>query len=144
MKHLQTEIIIEQSIFKVWDVLMDFQAYPEWNPFIRSIKGLKQVDKQLQVDIRTLKGRNMRFEPIVLKYEKNDEFRWKGKLGIRGIFDGEHYFMVEERGAQQTRFVHGEFFSGLLVGIMGALLKDTEKSFEEMNKALKLKCESLT
>jgi len=143
MKHIQTEIIINQSIFKVWDVLMDFKAYPEWNPFIRSIKGHPTVDKHIQIELHTIKGKDMSFEPLVLKNQKNDEFRWKGKLGIRGIFDGEHYFIVEEQGAQQTRFIHGEFFSGLLVGIMGGMLKDTEKSFEGMNKAFKLKCESI-
>lgn len=142
MKQIETEIIIEDSIFHVWQVLMDFKAYPEWNPFIRSIRGKKEVGHQLQVEFHTLKGKTMHFEPVVLKANANDEFRWRGKLGIRGIFDGEHYFALEEMGAQQTRFIHGEFFSGILVGIMGNVLKDTEKSFELMNQALKLKCEA--
>lgn len=141
MKQIDTEIIIDAPSSKIWEVLMDFNRYAEWNPFIRSIRGPREVGKHLQTEMHTLKGKVMRFEPIVLKCAENDEFRWRGKLGIRGIFDGEHYFALEELGPLQTRFIHGEFFSGLLVGIMGNTLKDTEKSFKLMNEALKLECE---
>jgi hypothetical protein len=37
----------------------------------------------------------MTFKPTILTLESNKEFRWKGKLGITGIFDGEHYFILE-------------------------------------------------
>lgn len=122
---------------------MDFKAYPQWNPFIVSIRGIKGKGKTLQVALRTKNGKEMDFEPVVLLYKKHDEFRWRGKLGIRGIFDGEHYFALEALGSQQTRFIHGEFFSGILVGFMGRVLNDTLQSFEEMNKALKQRCETL-
>ena len=141
MKHLETEIIINAPAHRVWQVLMDFKAYPDWNPFIISIKGLRQKGKNLQVMLRTKKGKEMSFEPVVLVSNQNDEFRWRGKLGIRGIFDGEHYFALEALESAQCRFIHGEFFSGILVGLMGNVLKDTLQSFEEMNKALKNRCE---
>ena len=142
MKHLETEAIINAPIQQVWEELMNFSAYPEWNPFVISIKGQKVEGKKLQIVLKTKKGKNMNFEPVVIKCKTNDEFRWRGKLGIRGIFDGEHYFALEQIESNQTRFIHGEFFSGILVGLMVGLLKDTQESFEEMNRALKLRCES--
>ncbi|MBI4544746.1 MAG: SRPBCC family protein [Gemmatimonadetes bacterium] len=39
MKELYAEIDIEASAERVWQVLTDFAAYPEWNPFMRSISG---------------------------------------------------------------------------------------------------------
>ena len=39
MKNIQTEILINTDITKVWDVLMNFDSYPKWNPFITSISG---------------------------------------------------------------------------------------------------------
>ncbi len=141
MKHLATEIIINAPIETVWDELMDFKSYPEWNPFVISIKGRKMAGKNLQIVLKTLKGKEMHFEPVVIKCKTYDEFRWRGKFGIRGIFDGEHYFVLEALGTHQTVLMHGEFFSGLLVGIMGNLLKDTKESFIQMNKALKARCE---
>ncbi len=120
---------------------MDFSAYSNWNPFVISIKGQKIEEKKLQVVLKTKKGKHMNFEPIVLKCKKEDEFRWRGKLGIKGIFDGEHYFSLDHVSPEQTILLHGEFFSGILVGLMSSLLKDTKESFEQMNVALKKRCE---
>ena len=32
MKSISTEVIIDANIEKVWKILSDFPAYPEWNP----------------------------------------------------------------------------------------------------------------
>jgi uncharacterized membrane protein len=34
MKEIHTEIEINAPAEKVWRVLTDFAAYPEWNPFV--------------------------------------------------------------------------------------------------------------
>ena len=36
---LRAEIEIDADPDSVWAVLMDFEAYPEWNPFIQPIEG---------------------------------------------------------------------------------------------------------
>ena len=55
------------------------------------------------------------FTPKVLKLKKNREFRWLGHLFIKGLFDGEHYFVLEESDNGGTKVIHGEIFSGILV-----------------------------
>jgi uncharacterized protein YndB with AHSA1/START domain len=37
MNNIQTEILINTDITKVWDILINFDGYPKWNPFITSI-----------------------------------------------------------------------------------------------------------
>jgi len=81
---------------------MDFPQHSKWNPFIVSIKGQKAVGKKIQVRMRTKKGKLMDFEPVVLKCKEEDEFRWRGKLGIKGIFDGEHYFALDPLSPNHT------------------------------------------
>lgn len=71
----------------------------------------------------------MTFKPKILTLEPNKEFRWKGKLGINGIFDGEHYFILEYLDKNKTKFIHGEKFSGILVYFAGKMLDKTEKDF---------------
>jgi len=138
MKQIETEIIIEAPVEHVWENLMNFKEYPNWNPFIKSIKGTRTVGKKLQIKLQSPSGKEFSFEPIVLINKEFDEFRWRGKFGLRGIFDGEHYFALEKIDEHHTRFIHGEFFSGILVGLLNGTIKETKKGFEMMNEALKL------
>jgi hypothetical protein len=141
MKNIQTEILINTNITKVWDVLMNFDSYPKWNPFITSISGERKLGNRLTVSINPPGGKGMTFKPNILTLEANKEFRWKGKLGINGIFDGEHYFILESVDKDITKFIHGEKFSGLLVPLVGKMLDKTQKGFQLMNESIKNECE---
>lgn len=141
MKKIETEIVIASTPDKVWHVLTDFGSYLNWNPFIRSIEGEQKVGAQLTVMIQPVGGGSMRFKPVVLAFEQNKEFRWKGKLGISGIFDGEHFFKLIAQNDGTTKLVHGENFSGILVGLLGGMFQKTKAGFELMNESLKAVCE---
>jgi hypothetical protein len=143
MKQIETEILIDVKPETVWKVLTDFESYPLWNPFIRSIQGEKAVGKFLKVLIQPPGGKGMTFKPAILKFVPAKEFRWKGSLGIKGIFDGEHYFILQETEDHQTRFIHGEKFRGILVPLMAGGLAKTEKGFHLMNEAIKKESENL-
>lgn len=39
MKEIKTEITINASPSRIWKILMEFDRYPGWNPFIKSIAG---------------------------------------------------------------------------------------------------------
>jgi hypothetical protein len=59
-----------------------------------------------------------------------------------GIFDGEHSFELLAQGQGQTRFIHKEIFSGILVPMFWSTLdRDTRAGFNNMNQALKARCE---
>ena len=84
----------------------------------------------------------MTFRPTVLKAEPNRELRWIGRLLIPGLFDGEHIFNIEPLGTNRVRFVQREIFTGLLVPLFAkGLDTDTQRGFEEMNQALKVRAE---
>jgi hypothetical protein len=136
-----TTISIAASAARVWSVLLDFARYPEWNPFIRSIEGTPS-EGALKVRIQSASGKAMTFTPVVLLNTAGRELRWKGKLVLRGLFDGEHYFRLAPGGAGSTAFTHGERFTGLLVPLLrSALDRDTRPGFEAMNRALKQRVE---
>ena len=141
MKQIETEILIGATPEKVWSVLTDFENQPKWNPFIKSISGEKKVGATLKVFIQPPNGNGMTFKPAVLAFSENKEFRWKGKLGINGIFDGEHYFQLTDLENNQTKFIHGEKFSGILIPLMGKTLDKAKEGFALMNQALKAECE---
>jgi hypothetical protein len=142
-KELESEIEINASAESVWRVLIDFDAYPSWNPFIKEISGRPAVGEKLRAFIQPPGGKGMVFKPTVLKAEKNRELRWLGHLVMPRLFDGEHYFRIESIHANGVRFVHGEIFSGLLVRLFaGSLDTGTLSGLREMNEALKRRAES--
>lgn len=51
MLELRAEIEIEAPVERIWEVLTDFEEFPEWNPFIRRIRGTSQVGSRLDVFI---------------------------------------------------------------------------------------------
>lgn len=137
MKSLQTQVQIEASASEVWEVLMDFNSYPQWNPFIISIEGKAEVGAKLKVNLD-----GMRFTPEVLVADRAKEFRWLGHLGMKGLFDGTHYFILHEQEDGSLILEHGEKFKGLLVRLILSLIgKSTQENFEKMNLALKERVE---
>jgi uncharacterized protein YndB with AHSA1/START domain len=63
MKEIHTGIEINASAEKVWRVLTDFAAYPEWKPFVRRIDGDVSVAARLHVYIQP--SWRERYEPGV-------------------------------------------------------------------------------
>jgi hypothetical protein len=80
MKELRTEIEVEARPERVWEILTDFPAYPEWNPFIRSIEGKASPGSKLEVRIGPPGGRGMTCKPTVLEATPKQELRWLGRV----------------------------------------------------------------
>lgn len=140
MKEVYTEIEIAATAKQVWQVLVDFASYPDWNPFIRRITGEPKEGSKLEIKITTPSGTNRSYEPKVTKVEPEAELRWFGK--IPGFLSGEHIFSIQEAGPGRVKFVHRELFSGLLTSFFGSSTdRDIKAGFEEMNRALKKRVE---
>jgi hypothetical protein len=143
MKELHSEIEIGAPAERVWRLLTDFASYPEWNPFIRSISGQPTTGERLEVRIEPPGGRGMTFKPKVLNAEDNRELRWLGHLLVPGLFDGEHSFAIQMLDEHRVRFVQREAFRGLLVPLFARSLgNNTQRGFEQMNRALKERAEA--
>lgn len=142
---IETEIAISVPPKAVWAVLIDFETYPVWNPFIRRIEGRPISGEFLRTELKSSPDASpMRFSPRVLAAEPARELRWLGRLGIPGLFDGEHSFCLSPTLAGGTKFYHSERFSGLLVPVFRSkILTDTASAFVAMNEALKARVEAL-
>lgn len=142
MQQVETEIEIAAAPEAVWRVLTDFAAYPEWNPFIRSIEGSAQVGAQLTVRIGREDTKPMTFRPRVLAADANRELRWLGRMFVPGLFDGTHAFVLESADGG-TRLRHCETFRGFAAWLMPAgTYDDIRAGFEDMNAALKTRAEA--
>ena len=138
MKEVSTEVEIDASAERVWQVLTDFPSFPEWNPLILGFEGGPGAAARVAVQ---LKGIKIRLK--LLKVEPNRELRWVGHLLTPGIFDGEHYFVIEPMPDGRARLVQGERFTGFLVPLVSlvGLFSRTSRWYDGMNRALKKRVE---
>lgn len=137
-KEINTEILINTTPDKVWAILTNFNQYPNWNPFIKSIKGDLQVGNKIVARIEPPDSKGMTFNPKIRTFEQYKKFSWIGHLFFPGLFDGEHKFELIDHKNGTTTFKHSERFTGILVPLFNKMLEiNTKNGFEQMNYKLK-------
>src|SRR5262249_39169599 len=111
------------------------------------IEGTLRVGTKLTVRMGADRGRGrgMVFNPAVLAAIPGEELRWLGKLGLGGIVDGEHFFILKRNPAGASHLTHGEHYSGVLVALAQPLMKKekTHAGYGGLNQVLKRRVESL-
>ena len=139
---LHSEIGIDAAPERVWEILIDFASYEDWNPFIISSRGEPEVGTRLVNRMQPPGGRVFTFKPTVTAVEEGQVFEWLGHMMIPGLFDGRHHFEIRSSGTG-TVFTQDEYFSGVLVRLMRKNLDGpTSEGFHAMNQALKERAEA--
>jgi hypothetical protein len=140
-KRLSTHVDIQATPDRVWDVLTDLAAYSEWNPFIVRAEGVLAPGQRLTLTMQPVGGRAMTLRPRLAEVAINRTLRWRGKLGIPGLMDADHTFLLQPQ-AGGTRLIQQETFRGLLVPFVASSLdRSTLPAFGAMNDALKKRAE---
>ena len=143
MKTIETQILVNCTPEKIWNILINFDEYELWNPFMTKVVGDAKLGSKIMVKIQTVRGKERTYYPIITKFEIDKELRWKGKSFLPGIFDGERIFIIEKSTNNQVSFLHKEIFTGLGVKFVGDKLgKDLKESFDKMNISLKSRAEN--
>ncbi|MDH3326951.1 MAG: SRPBCC domain-containing protein [Gammaproteobacteria bacterium] len=137
-KYIYTEITINTPVEAVWAVLVNNQDYPNWNPYHVRVEGQLKKGEKLFVKIHKPNGAKVEIEPHVMRIYPFKELTWGG--GIKGIFFGEHVFLLEAIDANTTRLIQKEEFSGIAIPF--AALEAIEEGYTQMNEALKQKLET--
>lgn len=138
---INTWIDIEAPPEDVWKVLVDFDEWKSWNPFIPFIEGDLQMGEKIRIRVTPPGLRPMTFRPevyLVIPYKK---IVWGGTF-LWIVYRGDHSFLMESIPGGKTRFRQIERFMGAMVLFMGGMIKKTELGYHQMNLALKKKIES--
>ena len=132
MPEIKTTITIDAPKEKIWEILLDFDRYPEWNPFMR-LKGRPVVGQTIKLEAH-VDGR-------VLKL--GAKIRWGGPDNpVAGLLiNAEHYVRIEAVGDDRCRIDHGETFGGLIGTLAWPMIRQSEKQYAAMNVALKARAE---
>jgi hypothetical protein len=139
LKEIRSEIEINAPASEIWNVLVDFEHYQDWNPFIYKASGAAVPGRKIEIWVRTPSGKERKYSPIVTKVEDGLELRWLGKSFF---LEGEHTFSLLKVDQGSTKLVQTEVFKGLLAGFFGENTdRDIFEGFRRMNEALKGKIE---
>ncbi len=141
MKTMRSEIIINAPVQDVWAVLAAFPFYPEWNPFIREVRGNLSAGERLRFKAKLDGLPEIFFRAAIRTLVPPVKLGWHA-IFLKGIFEAYHYFEIEELGSGKSRFINTEVFSGFLSGVAFFLLESRfRKRYRMMDEFLKTRVE---
>lgn len=137
---IRTVVEIDAPRNQVFEVLADFERYPHWNPYHRQIDGEFKEGAELTVHVTRPDGVEVKVPPHMIRIVEDNEIIWGG--GIKGIFYGEHRFILESTESGKTIVRHDEDFSGIAIGFADLPPGVIADGYHQMNMALKNKLEA--
>lgn len=140
MHTVDTAITIAAPPETVWETIVAFDKYHEWNPFILNGEGEPVVGSQLKLEMQPPGEKAMTHHPIVQVAEPGRHLQWLGTVKSPRLFAARHEFVLEPDG-DGTLLRHREYFSGVLVLLLKKTLRRTEEGFHALNRALKERAE---
>jgi len=134
---IRSQIDIEAPIELVFSTLLDFESYPEWNPYHKRVVGRPELGAGLEVTVQRPDGQIIEVPAVhIIRLRDNAEITWGG--GIRGVFYGEHVFELQKLDSNKTRLKHNEDFEGIFIGFADLPADVLTQGYEQMNEALKI------
>ena len=143
MNKIHTEIVIHAPKEVIWDILTDYSAYPEWNPFIVRVFGGAGLGKQVLFVARF----KLAIAPVlarILKFEIHKKLSWGGPgvSWVESIFCAEHVFEIDEIEPGVCRFINKETMGGVVANTMWPIIQLGTPAYIAMNEALKERAEA--
>ena len=136
---IRTVIQITASAEHVWEVLTDFDSWPEWNAADPGFSGSLKEGARVELTSATPTGKTQNLKIKLTTVDPSRQLTWES--GFPLLFKARHTFRIqaEEGGC----VVHNDaFFRGLLVPFIRGQLP-TETMFTETNRGLKHRAESV-
>lgn len=131
----------------LWEVLIDFDNYGEWNPFITHIDGKPKIGTKISLHLRM----DQRFDSVKLSEEmivsmkENQHLSYDSHLMSPSLFNTVRWQTIRPTKDPEVSIYHSHHrFSGLAAWPMGWVLGERiSTGFEASTLAFKKRVESL-
>jgi hypothetical protein len=134
---------INAPLQTVWEILDDFERYPEWNPLTVHVHTSKLVGTPVILDVRMGDSFRQVQKEKLIAYQPPYKLAW-GEYLPRFILSATRWQVLEVLDAQRTSYQTHETFSGPLEWLtMRLYQRIIEQGLTEMSQALKRRAESL-
>lgn len=136
---IRDEIEINATIDKVWNSIIDFDHYKNWNTQLTYLGGDVKPDGKLHLKLAVEGTDPYEFKPDISYWEDRKRFAWIAKTGIKRVFDGEHFFELRDIGNGKKLLINREEYRGVLSFIFKQLpmMKSAPAGFKKMNLEFK-------
>ncbi|NQV41455.1 MAG: SRPBCC domain-containing protein [Candidatus Marinimicrobia bacterium] len=144
MREIRTEIEINAPQTEVWDILMAFDQWSDWNPTVNQASGTASLGSKVRITMAGPEGKNgQKYSADITTFEAPRSFRWRAVMLAGFLMTNDRSFELEPAG-EGTKLVNTEHFSGLLVSLLWSKLENfVPDSLKAMNEALKAKVEQV-
>lgn len=145
MFKVEARTVIDAPVDVVWETLVDYTQYDKWSTMLIPLDTTPpQLGNTVHLKLSLESGMSYDFKPVIIKLDQNEHYAWLQKTGFRGMFDGEHHFVLTDLGDNQTELHNYEIYSGVLSPIFKRLpmMQGADEGFEAINQQIKQWSES--
>ena len=118
-KAFNRSIVIDAPKQRVWQVLTDFDAYEQWNPYITRARGEARAGSTLELRIEPPGEEAIEASAEVLIVRAKRKLEWQRRRYLPGVLDLESTFRLFPLGGGRVRVVYHGRYEGVLAVVAG-------------------------
>ncbi|MEX0299004.1 MAG: SRPBCC family protein [Kordiimonas sp.] len=134
MRRFEIQIDIKAQKEKVWEALVDFESYPNWNPTLTYVEGHLKSGEILHA--RFGRARNLTAADVE-QVEEGNMFVMSRSLIHPYLVHMAHDFELQEIEGGVTQFIQRWHCKGMLVPFLWSKMTTGMLKFERFNRGLK-------
>ncbi len=138
-KSVHSELTINANTEVAWQVLVNTDEYPKWNPVMNLIEGTISEGNRVKYIFTQDKDSSVEISITVMKVTPKSLLNQKG--GIPLILTYDHKYELTDLGDSTKMVIHEEY-NGIGVNFWNP--EPVEKAYKRLNEALKKRVESLS
>ena len=141
MKQFSATIKIHAPAEKIWNILLNTSAYPEWDPYCEKIDGRVALGEKIKAFSTLSPGRA--FSVKVTEFVPHQKMVWSGGMPL-GLFKGERTLTLTSNENGFIEFNIQEQFSGPMLRLIGRSIPDMTEPFKKFAEGLKQRAETVS
>jgi hypothetical protein len=144
MPVVRSEIEIDAPPDEVFDILVDLERYPEWNPFTPRVESTLEIGDPVHLHTRLRIGKPLMLQvEYVTANERPSELCWGADIGARFLIRADRCQVLTPLDAGRTRYVCTDEIRGWLSPLVMLLHRDNmQRGFDDCARALKARAEA--
>jgi uncharacterized protein YndB with AHSA1/START domain len=133
MRAYEAGSFIDAPAERIWAVLTDVAAWPDWDSGVTKVDGRLALGEKLVITVEANPGRA--FPVKVVRLSEPDRMVFRGGMPV-GLFTGERTYSLVPEGTG-TRFTMREKYTGALAGMIFKSIPDLGPSFRQFAEGLR-------